>query len=194
MDLDRKNILTIILGQEIFFILLAFVWLFLRNFNAITTEGLFALPNLNPFKGFTIDLLSVGYSVLACLFLIVLSFIMLYTYEPFKKAVIAIDKMLLSKLFKRDFLPIAILSGLGEELFFRGVLQLETSILFASVVFAILHFIGREFWVYSLWALFGGLFFGNLYSYTDNLFIVIFCHILNNFIALSFWNKKLISE
>lgn len=197
MDISRKAIIRILIGQEIFLIVISLLWIFFNNNYLFSTDGITAFLQLNPFNKFHIDFKSFFIGLGASLALVFLSILIAFTYEPFKKSMSVLDKMILNKIEMQDIIPIALFSGIAEELFFRGVLQDSIGILFSNIIFALLHFPGKEFWVYSLWTLFAGLFLGNLYSYTNNLFVVMVAHVLNNFIALYVWKKykhKIINE
>jgi membrane protease YdiL (CAAX protease family) len=87
-----------------------------------------------------------------------------------------------------DFPLVALLSGIGEEIAFRGAAQPLMGIVPSSLLFAVLHIPGPGLWVYGLWALFASLFLGNLYAWTGNLFVPIGVHILNNLISLWIWH------
>ncbi|MBC7544004.1 MAG: CPBP family intramembrane metalloprotease [Candidatus Sericytochromatia bacterium] len=87
-----------------------------------------------------------------------------------------------------DFIWVALLSGIGEEIAFRGVLQPLIGVVLTSVLFALLHIPSPKLWVYGLWALFASLFLGNLYAWTGNLFVPIGVHVLNNAISLYIWH------
>ncbi len=187
--MPRKSVIYILLGQEIGLIIVSFIWLMLKNISSINKSGFISIFSLEPFKRFDISFQSLLYGVSASLILIFLSFVITFTYEPFKKSLQLLDDLILHVIKPIDILPIAILSGIGEELFFRGVLQDSLGLLPSNIIFALLHFPGRQFWVYSLWTLFAGLFLGNIYAYTHNLFIVIIAHIMNNLLALILWNK-----
>lgn len=189
MDISRKTLIRILVGQEIFLIVVSLLWIFFRNSNAFTINGLYAFVELSPFKNFHIDLKSTLIGIAVSLVLIFLSFIIASTYEPFKKSMVILDQMIINKIENIDILPLALFSGIGEELFFRGLLQDGIGIYYSNIIFALLHFPGKEFWVYSLWTLFAGLFLGNVYAYTNNLFIVMVAHVLNNFLALILWKK-----
>jgi membrane protease YdiL (CAAX protease family) len=195
--MERKIILRILIFQELGLILLGLIWLLLRNRMSFYSKGILSLDKLNPFIGSSINLNSILISLIATIILMALSLSIVYTYPPLKKALEVIELMIISKLKPIDILPIALLSGIGEEFFFRGILQNEIGIIPSSLIFGLLHFPGKDFWIYSFWAFFGGLYFGNIYSYTNNLFIVTFAHILNNLIALTFWvlmRKKSITK
>jgi membrane protease YdiL (CAAX protease family) len=87
-----------------------------------------------------------------------------------------------------DFAFVALLSGIAEEIAFRGVAQPLFGIVLSSLIFAVLHIPAPGLWVYGLWALFASLFLGNLYAWTGNLFVPIGVHVLNNFISLWIWH------
>lgn len=187
--MTRKSVIFILFSQEIALIIISILWLFFRNHSYIKNEGFISLLHLSPFKGFAVDLKTTFFAILASILLLFLSFIITFTYPPFKKSLEAIDELILSKIKSPDIIPIAMLSGIGEELFFRGILQDEIGIYWSSLIFALLHFPGKDLWVYSLWALFASLYLGNLYSYTGNLYFVIVVHTLNNLLALILWKK-----
>jgi membrane protease YdiL (CAAX protease family) len=197
MDISRKIIIRILIGQEIFLIIISLLWILFNHSNNFKINGLLAFLELNPFNKFHIDLNSFLIGIGASLILIFLSILITYTYEPFKKSMSILDKMIINKIEIQDILPLAFFSGVGEEIFFRGLLQEGIGLYLSNIIFALLHFPGKEFWVYSLWTLFAGLFLGNIYSYTNNLFIVIVAHVFNNFLALFIWKKfkhKIINE
>ncbi|MFD3446143.1 CPBP family intramembrane glutamic endopeptidase [Microbacteriaceae bacterium 4G12] len=74
------------------------------------------------------------------------------------------------------------LIGFGEELLFRGILQTKFGLLFASIVFALLHvrYITKPF-LFSF-VLLISIAFGYLFEYTGNLLVTIFAHFLVDFI------------
>ena len=80
---------------------------------------------------------------------------------------------------------IAALAGIGEELFFRGLIQLGLSaglglnvwlaILIASLIFGLAHAVTQT---YFLLAFIISIYFGFLFHYTGNLFVPIAIHAL----------------
>ncbi len=76
---------------------------------------------------------------------------------------------------------LAALSGISEEIFFRGAVQGEIGILGASVLFGLLHPLNLS---YVIWASSVGCAFGVLYSATGSLLPPILCHGVYNFAAL----------
>ncbi len=82
-------------------------------------------------------------------------------------------------------LALALASGIGEELFFRGALQPRVGWLAASVLFAAAHFVPRSsLWVWSLFALGAGLLLGGLFEWTGNLVAPVVAHVAINAINL----------
>lgn len=186
--MDRKTIIKLLIGQEIFLIFISLFWLSIKNHDF----SFFYLPSMitvEPFKSMIISKETFLYGLLAGVFLLISSNIIVLTSPPFKKSLKILDEMLLNKLKPIDFISLAFFSGLAEEIFFRGILQNGIGIIPASIIFALLHFPSKEFAIYALWTFFAGMFFGNIYQITNNLFIVIVAHILNNLLALVFWKK-----
>jgi len=89
-----------------------------------------------------------------------------------------------------NFLVMALLPAIGEELFFRGSLQKALlrlnrkpwlSIIISSLVFALLH--GTFFKIIPIFTL--GLSLGIIYHVTRNLWYTIIIHFLNNALAVA---------
>jgi CAAX protease family protein len=76
---------------------------------------------------------------------------------------------------------LAVLSGISEEIFFRGAVQGEFGILAASVLFGLLHPLNVS---YVVWAATVGFAFGLLYQLTGSLLPPILCHGGYNLAAL----------
>ncbi len=80
---------------------------------------------------------------------------------------------------------LAILSGLGEELFFRAAMQPSLGLLPTSLLFALLHLQpGRGPGAWSLFALAAGLLLGLLTLQTGNILAATVAHILVNWVNL----------
>lgn len=84
-------------------------------------------------------------------------------------------------------LIIALLSGVAEEVFFRGVLQANVGIWLASAIFGAAHIWRKDAMVYGVYASVIGVAFGGCYQWRGNLWIPIFAHIVNNFGALLYY-------
>ncbi len=81
---------------------------------------------------------------------------------------------------------VAVMAGVGEEFFFRGMLQTELGILLSSVLFALMHFgtAAKKFYaVVVLYALIS-LYVGLVFHLTASIWTVVFLHAIYDFLAL----------
>lgn len=87
---------------------------------------------------------------------------------------------------KKWQIPIlAIISGIGEEVFFRGAVQYHLGLLPTSIIFGLVHFpINRRFIAWPIFAILIGLLLGWQYIYTKSLVTPIITHSLINFFNL----------
>lgn len=87
----------------------------------------------------------------------------------------------------RAIAGLALLSGVGEEVFFRAGLQTWVGWLPASIAFGLLHVGGRG-WLgaWTLWATLMGLLFGAIYAATGQIWGAIIAHALVNWLNLYF--------
>jgi membrane protease YdiL (CAAX protease family) len=84
---------------------------------------------------------------------------------------------------------VAIMAGVGEEIFFRGFLQLWlggllnpwVALLLVSILFGVVHYVSHA---YALFAGLIGLYLGLVLMLTGNLFVAIAIHALYDFVAL----------
>ena len=92
---------------------------------------------------------------------------------------------------------VSILAGVGEEIFFRGILMrvltkwfgnVHVGIVLSAIIFTIVHF--QPYKVLPMLAL--GLFLGYLYYRTKSLWVPISIHVLNNALVVvaDFAEKK----
>lgn len=84
-------------------------------------------------------------------------------------------------------LGLALTSGIGEELFFRGAMQPTLGWVITSIVFGVIH-IGpdRRFLAWTPFAIAVGFLFGALHEATGSLLGPIVAHVLINFLNLRF--------
>ena len=86
---------------------------------------------------------------------------------------------------------IGLLSGVAEEIFFRGALQTAVGLIPASLAFGLAHFVPRHpFWNWSLYAAFAGFLLGCLFELTRHLLPVILAHALTNFVLIVILNRR----
>lgn len=103
-----------------------------------------------------------------------------WIYQPFARILLKPLKLL----GLEDVFLIACISGFGEEIFFRGLLQWRFGIVPASIVFGIIHIWGKKAIPYALYATAMGFYLGGLFLYTNNIWSPILAHLLNNLLGL----------
>ncbi|TVR46310.1 MAG: CPBP family intramembrane metalloprotease [Puniceicoccaceae bacterium] len=82
-------------------------------------------------------------------------------------------------------LLLALASGVGEEIFFRGWLLNETGLLVSSVLFGLIHVPpSRDWWTWPVFAFAMGLLLGWTALATGGLFVPIVIHVGVNFLNL----------
>ncbi|MBN2715331.1 MAG: CPBP family intramembrane metalloprotease [Deltaproteobacteria bacterium] len=97
---------------------------------------------------------------------------------------------LLGPLDNLDVLVFALLSSVGEELFFRGAMQTTLGIVASSIIFGALHIgPGKKFLPWPFLAAIIGFAFGALFWFTGNLVAPIAAHFVINYQNLHFINR-----
>lgn len=81
---------------------------------------------------------------------------------------------------------LAAVAGLGEEIFFRGVLQREIGLLAASLLFGLAHGPTRSLIGLAAWAFLMGLSLGWLYRWSGSLTVPVLVHALYDMAALAY--------
>jgi membrane protease YdiL (CAAX protease family) len=82
---------------------------------------------------------------------------------------------------RSDLLALAIISGVAEELFFRGAVMGSWGLLVSSILFALLHSgPGKIFRFWTLYAFIAGLALGGITLYRGNLLAATIAHVLIN--------------
>lgn len=80
---------------------------------------------------------------------------------------------------------LALLSGFGEEMFFRGMLQPALGLVITSLLFGLVHFIPRrEILPWTCFSIGAGFLLGWLFQFSGTLVAPIACHVLVNGINL----------
>lgn len=123
--------------------------------------------------------------------IVILSFAFLLTASlwlefqfPSYKAI----KIDFAKIFKNysvgTLFYLSLISGIAEEIFFRGALVPLIGIVPAALLFAILHIgPGGRLSLWTLWAGLAGVLFGFIYETQQNLTAVILIHVTINFFS-----------
>ncbi|CAA9399256.1 MAG: hypothetical protein AVDCRST_MAG01-01-970 [uncultured Rubrobacteraceae bacterium] len=92
---------------------------------------------------------------------------------------------------RAGLLLLALFSGVGEEVFFRGAVQQEFGILISSVVFGLAH-VGpdRRYLLWTAWAVLAGVIFGLLFEATGGLLAPVTAHAAHNAATLLMWKRS----
>ena len=91
----------------------------------------------------------------------------------------------LGPLRTRDCIVLALLSGVAEEALFRGALQPQVGLVWASLLFALAHLVPRrELLPWSVFSLAAGFLLGGLYLATGNLVAPVVAHFTINAVNL----------
>jgi membrane protease YdiL (CAAX protease family) len=86
---------------------------------------------------------------------------------------------------------LAIASGVGEEAFFRGVIQPYVGIVMASLIFGLAHLAPRrDLLPWTLFSVLAGFLLGGLFEATGNLIAPVVAHAGINLVNLWAMTKK----
>jgi hypothetical protein len=100
---------------------------------------------------------------------------------PLRKVALTDIKMLFAQSRDIDLVLISLIAGIAEEVAFRGVLQVKTGIIAASVIFGLLHFITPGYFAFATLM---GLYLGALFSHYGNLSVPVVAHAVYDMGAL----------
>lgn len=100
---------------------------------------------------------------------------------PLKKTIINDIRVIFSDSRLIDLFFISVFAGIAEELLFRGVIQVKSGIIVASIIFGLLHFITPAYFII---ATFMGFYLGFLFQYYESLLIPIQVHFVYDLGAL----------
>jgi len=163
------------------FLVLALVWIFFRgqlSWELFVNRGAENLPR--------VILLTLGTS----LAIVALSLYCSRSFVWAQQLEVEFVKFLVPmKLW--EITAIGLLSGVVEELFFRGALQTTFGLIPASLAFGLAHLVPRHpFWNWSLYAAFAGFLLGCLFELTHHLLPVMLAHALTNFVLIVDLNRR----
>lgn len=179
---SRSFVLNCVVGTEALLLLLSTIWVQLAHIDLLP---LLKLKDAWPVAigaalGVAMSLLSLVVAKVA------------RKYKDRFKFLSGFDEIVsttLQPLFKEatllDILLIAFSSGFCEEVFFRGVLQTQLGLITASVIFGFVHFGGKQYLIYAVWAMLAGLLFGVLLESSGTLWLPITMHMVNNLVSIT---------
>jgi len=124
-------------------------------------------------------------------FLVFALSMILSLYAPWAEELEKIFAELLTPLSLPTILGLSLLSGVSEELLFRGAIQNQFGLIIASILFGLVHFpINKKMVPWTLMAVVMGFVLGLLYLYSGNLLAPISLHFLINFLNIWAINQK----
>ncbi|MBX9941402.1 MAG: CPBP family intramembrane metalloprotease [Candidatus Obscuribacterales bacterium] len=182
---DTVFIMTVLVETGL--LLLSTLWLNLASFDSK------ALYLDNPFSAEVLrQTLSYGLCAglaVSCLNIILMIFSLnpknnIYLFRSFRDLIFREMMPLFGgmTLFKVCFL--AFISGVSEEIFFRGVLEAKVGSLNANLCFALAHFPRLYYFPYAAWAGLVGMLMSYLKVKTGNLLTPMICHMVINLISI----------
>lgn len=179
MPVHRKNIVVVGLLVEGFLATIFFVWMHLKGLSfPLVPSGAEILAGV----------LSVGPLLLLNGILFGVFTRVQGIFSPFLYLRDEIIKPLADELGPFSALLLACFAGVGEELFFRGMMQVELGVLVTNVLFAFLHFgtAVRKFFLVAL-VYFGiGLYFSHISIRFDSLWVPILAHACYDYLVIMF--------
>lgn len=104
-----------------------------------------------------------------------------WVFQPFRRSLLE----RLPPLTWEDITLVSAMSGLAEEIFFRGWLQSVLGLVPASILFGLVHVWGREGIGYGVYAIGMGAVLGGLFAATGSLWSPVLAHAVNNFLGLT---------
>ncbi len=171
---SRTQVMNLLWLTELILMGIFVLWLvffYKKGLWEILSPGLFSYRNW---------LLGVGTGLALLLF----SSLLFWVSREYRQVVFEVRSLLIQPIGYGDILVLALLSGVIEELFFRGFLQNEIGVILASIIFGLLHTgFSRRYLPYTLWALTAGLILGYSYLLTQAIIVPIVAHILNNLVS-----------
>lgn len=120
-----------------------------------------------------------------------LGFLTYRIFPVFQRLADELAPTLLDGSSRAGLVLVAVFSGVGEEMVFRGVLQEEVGLVAASIIFGLVH-IGpdRRYLVWTAWAVLAGFLFGVLYERSGGLLAPTVAHVLHNAVTLLVWRAR----
>lgn len=166
--MTARQLLTLVVGVEAVLVLVASLWMWLRDIPVSFGAGSWLGDAL---KGAVVagGLAAINFYLLC--------------FAPELPGVRAVRRLyrdtlkpLLGAIGWREVFVISVAAGIGEELLFRGVLQPEVGLVPASLIFGILHMGGSGTFAFGCWAAVMGGALGWLALWTGGLLAPIIAH------------------
>ncbi|GFP96076.1 hypothetical protein PHJA_001751700 [Phtheirospermum japonicum] len=119
-------------------------------------------------------------------------FLLLNIWPDFAESSEAANQQVLTSLEPLDYLVVAFLPGISEELLFRGAILPLLGINWASIfavaaLFGVLHIGSGRKYSFAIWATFVGLIYGYTTTLSSTMFVPMASHALNNLVGGVIW-------
>ena len=176
-EFERKKTIQMILFPQIIMMLVSMLWIFF-------------FPKDSVAKFFNLSFQVVFEGLLTGAGLALAGYGFYFFAKKTKKFYEAVElfEQVLSPAFKNlkliDLFLLSFISGLNEEVFFRGLLFPKVGIILSSLAFGVLHFPGKKYWIYAVWATCSAALFAYLFSISNSLWLPVIAHAANNFIGM----------
>ncbi|XVF85126.1 hypothetical protein PTKIN_Ptkin17bG0093300 [Pterospermum kingtungense] len=119
-------------------------------------------------------------------------YILLKTWPNFAESSETANQQVLSSLQPYDYLVVAFLPGMSEELFFRGALLPVfgfdwKSVIAVALLFGVLHLGNGRKYSFAVWATFVGIAYGYATIISSSVVVPMATHALNNLVGGILW-------
>ncbi|MHA6251074.1 CPBP family intramembrane glutamic endopeptidase [Oceanobacillus sp. CAU 1775] len=122
------------------------------------------------------------YGILAGLLIVAIDFILMFILPASAFDDGGINERIFRNQSVANIFLIALLVAISEELLFRGVIQTTFGYVFASILFAVIHFRYLKKIVLFLSVVFISLFIGYIFILIENLVVTIVIHFIVDFL------------
>lgn len=176
-EVTREKTIWMILTPQIAMLLISILWIYF-------------FPKDNVYRYFNFSLWILFEGLLTGFGLALAGYGFYFFAKKTKKFYEAVElfEQVLSPAFKNlkliDLFLLSFISGFNEEVFFRGLLFPRVGIILSSLAFGLLHFPGKKYWIYAVWATCSAALFAYLFFLSNSLWLPITAHFTNNFIGM----------
>lgn len=176
-ELPRLKVMQMVLFPQLIMFLISATWIFFFPKDNVIKYFNFSLPILlqGLLTGLGLALAGYGFYRFA---------------KKTKKFYEAVElfEYVLSPTFKNlifiDIVILSLVAGFNEEIFFRGLLFPKVGLILSSIAFGVLHFPGKKYWIYAVWATSSAALFAYLFLLSNSLLVPIIGHVVNNLIGM----------
>ncbi|VVB04101.1 unnamed protein product [Arabis nemorensis] len=157
-----------------------------------SSEGLLPVPDCSTELPFGFETWHLGLIAGIVVFISSSRFLLLKSWPDFADSSEAANRQILTSLEPLDYLVVAILPGISEELLFRGALMPLfgtnwNGIVAAGLIFGFLHLGSGRKYSFAVWASIVGIVYGYAAVLSSSLVVPMASHALNNLVGGLVW-------